>query len=231
MWCDTCQQEIPRALDQQSGIPTHSPTASGRANAAAVCVTSSVANRNVAVATAAGQVAVSPPDIGTSERPAPDTSALRSGQTSAKRINSADVGESNITADRPSLTLSQRVERIDQLRREIEQNRQQSADGEPGTANGRVTGFFVVFFLFGQAISTWAFISAHFAAWVCGIGFSLIGLTIAMFSLLNQIDSNRQEISQLRAQLTENANPQPHSSDGRRPHFPVESVSTERATA
>lgn len=113
------------------------------------------------------------------------------------------ASSSNVRQKQSGSNLLERIKRIDEIQATLEQRKQTANDSiNPPTEPLRATGFFIMLFLFGQAITTWAFISAHFAAWLSGIAFSVAGLSVAMFSLLSQLDWQRQRISDLHLELT-----------------------------
>ncbi len=93
------------------------------------------------------------------------------------------------------------VARIDELKRE--QSNGDVHEQLEYSSSPPLTSFFVVVFVFGQFMSHWALLSGHVAAWVAGLIFSLAGITVALFSMRNQVQERGRILQEYRDQLNE----------------------------
>ena len=79
------------------------------------------------------------------------------------------------------------VSKIDHLRRDqIRREEQADSPTEIGTVSHlpHFAGFFLTVFVFGQIMSQWALYSGHYAAWIAGLLFSILGISITLGSLV-----------------------------------------------
>ncbi len=79
-------------------------------------------------------------------------------------------------------------------------------------ANIQFIGFFLMLFVFGQVMANLALSSDHHAAWICGLIFSVAGLTIAAtnFLLCIRKRSISKSDTELLNTLEETTEPGPH---------------------
>jgi uncharacterized membrane protein len=75
-------------------------------------------------------------------------------------------------------------------------SRETAATESPaGETSLHFAGFFITVFVFGQIMSQWALWSAHYAAWITGLLFSLAGISIAVGSLVATVRSGQSGAS------------------------------------
>ena len=82
-------------------------------------------------------------------------------------------------------------------------------------ANIQFIGFFLMLFVFGQVMANLALSSNHYAAWICGLIFSVVGLAIATTNFVLCI--RKQSISKSDAKLLHTL----EEATEHRPHFAI----------